>query len=171
VEAAAQVLYFVKLGAVAFAALVAVIAAVVQIRRKRYSSRRRVAFAALPLVLVVVLILVTGVRVGVAWVAGLVVAGAAIGWLLGRGRTASEESGRAVVRRSPVLPVLLAVSNLLVVYTLAFGTTYLLALALLAYAAVAGLNAGSAVGEIGAVTRAGSGSGTAAPAPAEPMSP
>ena len=167
-EAAAQVLYFVKLGALALAALVTVIAAAVQIRRRRYSLWRRVAFALLPLALLAALILVTGVRVGVVWVVVLVVVGAAIGWLVGRGRSASEESGHVAIVRSPLAPVLLALTSVLVVYLLEFGTTYLLALALLVYAAVAGLNAGSALGEISAGARRGA--ATAAPAAAETTS-
>lgn len=147
VDAAAQAFYLAKLGALALAVLLALGALVLQLRRRRPSATGRIIASVLIVTAVGVLVVRDVVRPSVLWLVALLVIGVVLGILVGRGVRAYEDGGRVAVKRSPIPPLVGALAYIIVAIALLFGTTYLLALALLLLVFSAGMSAGSAFAE------------------------
>jgi hypothetical protein len=147
-ETVGVVYYWVKIGALALLTAFAVVTAIVQLRRRRYSLVRRVLLAVVSVVAVFALQAASQVKPSLLWMFALLVVGAGLGWLAGRMSRVYEESGIVKVARSAYAPVLAALAYVWAALTLLFGTSYLFAIALLVLAFSAGLSAGSAVAEL-----------------------
>jgi hypothetical protein len=164
VDAIASILYWVQLGLLLVAVIVAVLVAVRGSGSRAVVPWRAVTEAMLAAVVFAVAFVLAGAGSSVLWAAVLVVVGAALGYLLGAAeRPVGGERGPGV-RRAAVVPWVWALSLVLVALTLLFGSTFLYGLAVLVMAFALGLVAGQIVGELVAANRARSG----APEPAQP---
>jgi hypothetical protein len=150
-DAAASIYYYVRLGALGLVIVSSLLMVVVQLRRRKYSTVRRVVLACVSVAGVFALWAASGVVPSWLWIGGLMAVGAGLGWVAGRMSRAYLEDGAVKVKRSAFAPVLAAVASVLAAFTLLFGTSYLFAIALLVLAFSGGLSAGSAVAEAFAV--------------------
>jgi hypothetical protein len=140
--------YWIRIGALVVLTLFAVVTAIVQLRRRRYSLVRRVILAVVSVAAVFALQAASGVKPSLLWMVGLLVVGLGLGWMAGRMSRVYEQDGAVLVARSAYAPVLAALAYVWAALTLLFGTSYLFAIALLILAFSAGLSAGSALAEL-----------------------
>lgn len=165
-DSADQVSYWVRLGALIFIVVLQIAVVLVQVRRKKSIGWRRWMGAVVPVLTAAVTMVLTGVRVGLVWVGGLMVVCAVLGWMMGNRAKVTREAEQVTVRRGWLGPVLMALGMVLMAVTLLFGTTYLLAWSFLLFAGAAALASGGAVGEILAERRAAAAPALDAGAPA-----
>ena len=146
-DTAVNTYFMVRLGALIVAVLITLVSTVIQMRRRSASATGRAAASVLTIVAVGVIVLRGTARPSVLWIAALLVAGAALGLLSGKMARPYQDGSRVAVKRSPIPPLIGAVAYILMMITLLFGTTYLLAIALLIVVFSAGLTAANAVVE------------------------
>lgn len=144
----ATVYWVVRLVMLVLVVAIAVVAALMLGRTRKYAPWRDVVLAIAAPLLVVAAALLAGVHFSILWALVLGAAGIAAGYFAGRGSTFVLEDGRLKLRRSPLGPWLWAAAMIIAAMTLLFGTSYLFALAMLLLIFAACELVGQAIGEL-----------------------
>jgi hypothetical protein len=155
VDAIVSILYWVQVVLLVLAVIVAVLVAVRDSGTRAFVAWRAVVQAVLGAAVFAVAFLLAGAGSSVLWTVVLLVLGGAAGYLLGV-REPSLSGDRGIGRRRSVAPPWVwALSLVLVVLTLLFGSTFLYGLAVLVMAFAQGLLIGQIAGELATSRRAG----------------
>ena len=147
--------YWVRIAALAIIVILALLSAIRMMRRHKFAAWHGIVFVVAALVISGGMVWIVKAPFNVVWAVVLLVLGAAAGLFAG-GNKFSQEQGRAYLRRSPLAPLVWAVGMILVAMTLLFGTSYLVALAMLVLAFALGTVIGQVVKELsGSMAAAG----------------
>ena len=162
--------YWVRIAALAIIVILALLSAIRMMRRHKFAAWHGIVFVVAALVISGGMVWIVRAPFNVVWAVVLLVLGAAAGVFAG-GNKFSQEQSRTYLRRSPLAPLVWAVGMILVAMTLLFGTSYLVALAMLVLAFALGTVIGQVVKElVGSMAGAGAAETvvqTPAPKPAE----
>ena len=162
--------YWVRIAALAIIVILALLSAIRMMRRHKFAAWHGLVFVVAALVISGGMVWIVRAPFNVVWAVVLLVLGAAAGVFAG-GNKFSQEQSHTYLRRSPLAPLVWAVGMILVAMTLLFGTSYLVALAMLVLAFALGTVIGQVVKElVGSMAGAGAAETvvqTPAPKPAE----
>jgi hypothetical protein len=142
------IFYWIRLAALIVVGLLALFMAFRMSRRRRYGPVRDISFAIGAIGAFGGVVYLTDPPFSVIWAAALGVLGAAAGYFAGRLSRFWTGGGRILIRHSPVAPWLWALSGILVMMTMLFGTSYLFALAMLLQAFAMGAVVGQVAAEV-----------------------
>jgi len=148
------VYYWARLAVLLLVTVITLVSAIRMSARRPQRPWREVVVTLLVVAAFVVLSVVPGVYYGIVWAAVLGVLGVAAGYLVNRGARVTREEGRAMLRRSPLVPWLWFVAVVLTLSTLLFGETYGFSLSMLLMAFVVGAFVGQTVALLRAPTGA-----------------
>jgi hypothetical protein len=155
VDAVVSILYWVQLSLLVLAVIAAVFVAVRDSGSRAFVSWRAVVQALLAAAVFAVAFVLAGAGSSVIWTVVLLVLGVVLGYLLGAREPALSGDRGPGRRRSAAPPWVWALSLVLVVLTLLFGSTFLYGLAVLVMAFALGLVIGQIAGEFSTARRAG----------------
>jgi len=141
------IIYWISLAALALATVFIIVAAVRQSVPRTFAPWRGIVQIVMAVIVFGGLVLIVSPSFNVIWAVVLGVLGAAAGFFAGRGAKFSVDTGKLKIRRSPVAPWLWAVGVIVASMTLAFGTSYLFALAMLVLAFGLGAVLGQVIAE------------------------
>jgi hypothetical protein len=153
VDAIVSILYWVQLALLVLAVIAAVLVAVRDSGARAFVAWRAVVQALLAAAVFAVAFVLAGAGSSVIWTVVLLVLGGVAGYLLGAREPLLPGDRGAGLRRSAVVPWVWALSLVLVVLTLLFGSTFLYGLAVLVMAFALGLVIGQIAGEFSAARR------------------
>jgi hypothetical protein len=157
VDAVVSILYWVQLSLLVLAVIAAVFVAVRDSGARAFVPWRAVVQAVLAAAVFAVAFVLAGAGSSVIWTVVLLVLGVVVGYLLGSRETTLSGDRGPGRRRSAAPPWVWALSLVLVVLTLLFGSTFLYGLAVLVMAFALGLVIGQIAGEFSAGRRGAEG--------------
>jgi len=137
--------YWIRLAVLVVVTLLSLATAIRMSGRRTYRAWREVLFALMAVALYAVLSAVVGMHYGPVWAAVLAVLGLAAGFFANRGERLTSEAGRAMLRRSPLVPWVWFAAVVLATATLLFAEPYLFALAMLLLAFAVGVVVGETI--------------------------
>jgi len=154
VDAIVSILYWVQLSLLVLAVIAAVLVAVRDSGARAFVPWRAVVQAVLAAAVFAVAFVLAGAGSSVIWTVVLLVLGVVVGYLLGAREPSLPGARGPGRRRSAAPPWVWALSLVLVVLTLLFGSTFLYGLAVLVMAFALGLVIGQIAGEFSTARRA-----------------
>ena len=153
-DAIVSILYWVQLSLLVLAVIAAVLVAVRDSGARAFVPWRAVVQAVLAVAVFAIAFVLAGAGSSIIWTVVLLVLGVVVGYLLGAREPALSGERGAVRKRSAAPPWVWALSLVLVVLTLLFGSTFLYGLAVLVMAFALGLVIGQIAGEFSTARRA-----------------
>lgn len=168
-DTAAQAYSWIQMGFVALVAVLALIAFVLQTRRRPYNAVALWLRAALALAIFVVLLVMSGVTLNWLWGGVFAIAGAGLGFLAGKtSRVEMGEKGGRVIKKAPWPALLSAIAYVTAAAALMYGTGGLFSVSLLIVLFAAMMTVGATISE---VTKGGSDTSSQGAASAEAAAP
>jgi len=141
------IIYWISLAVLVLATVFIIVAAVRQSVPRKFAAWRGIVQIVMAVIVFGGLVLIVSPSFNAIWAVALGVIGAVAGFFAGRGAKFTTDTGKLKIRRSPVAPWLWAVGVILASMTLAFGTSYLFALAMLVLAFALGAVLGQVIAE------------------------
>jgi hypothetical protein len=160
-QAIGQVYFWARVGVLALVMVLLVFGALVQMRPRKANVGMLVVGATLNVSAFLVIVWLSGVSLNTTWAAVFVIAGALLGWPVGRAAKIGGFEGNTAIKQAPWMPLATVVAYGLATASLLFGTSITFSVAGLLMGFAAGMAVVATIAEILKVRSA-----QTAPAPA-----